>query len=151
MSLLLSAVSTTSTTLGQSTAKPVSATSLFVQLMIGLAVVLGLIWVVSKVVKGRFGANVAKRRAAPLAVIGRQPLGKGIQVAIVKAGAETLVLGVTAHQVTRLGRFEPDSIDVAESSDDLPPAGQPPAGTQPVAFRLQSTIRQLQERTTRRG
>lgn len=154
MSLLLAV--TTSTTTAVSTAKPVSATSLFLQLMLGLAVVLGIIWVVSRVLRGRVGATVGKRRTATLAVLGRQPLGKGVQVAIVKAGAETYLLGVTAHQVTRLARFQPDPDDADEtgsdsgSSDDLPSAGSPPAGMAPVAFRLQSTIRQLQERTTRR-
>lgn len=149
MSFLLAA--TTSTTTAVSTAKPVSATSLFLQLMLGLAVVLGLIWLASKVMRGRMGATVGKRRSAPLAVLGRQPLGKGVQVAIVKAGAETYLLGVTAHQVTRLARFQPDPADADVSSDDLPAAGSPPAGTSPAAFRLQSTIRQLQERTTRRA
>ncbi len=141
---------TTSTTTAVSTAQPVSATSLFLQLMLGLAVVLGLIWVVSRVVRGRVGTTMGKRRSAPLAVLGRQPLGKGVQVAIVKAGAETYLLGVTAHQVTRLARFRPDPADAEESSDDLPAAGSPPAGSAPAAFRLQSTIRQLQERTVRR-
>lgn len=149
MSLLLAA--TTSTTTAVSTAKPVSATSLFLQLMLGLAVVLGLIWVVSRVVRGRMGSTMGKRRLAPLAVLGRQPLGKGVQIAIVKAGAETYLLGVTAHQVTRLARYQPDPAEVEPSSDDLPSAGSPPVGVAPTAFRLQSTIRQLQERTIRRG
>lgn len=149
MSLLLAA--TTSSTTAASTAQPVSATSLFFQLMLGLAVVLGIIWVASRVLRGRVGTTMGKRRAAPLAVLGRQPLGKGVQIAIVKAGTETYLLGVTAHQVTRLDRFHPDPVDGEETSDDLPAAGDPPAGTAPAAFRLQSTIRQWQERTVRRG
>ena len=145
------AVKTTVTTaVATATAKPVSAMSLFFQLMLGLAVVLGLIYIAARILRGRVGATVGKRRSAPLAVLGRQPLGKGVQIAIVKAGAETYLLGITAHQVTRLARFKPDE-DAEQSSDDLPAAGSPPAGSAPVAFRLQSTIRQLQERTTRRG
>lgn len=101
----------------------------------------------------------AKKRVAPLAVIGRQPLGKGVQIAVVRAGAETYLLGVTAHQVTRLARFKPDEFEDAAlaaasgtgSTDDLPPAVGATAGSQlPVPFRLNSTIRQLQERTLRR-
>lgn len=148
MSLLLA--TTTSTTVAASTAQPVSATSLFLQLMLGLAVVLGIIWVVSRVLRGRVGATMVKRRSAPLAVLGRQPLGKGVQIAIVKAGAETYLLGVTAHQVTRLARFRPDPADPDGSSDDLPAAGDPPVGTAPAAFRLQSTLREWQERSVRR-
>lgn len=146
------AVRTTVTTVvSTATAKPVSATSLFFQLMLGLAVVLGLIWVVSRVLRNRVGATVSKRRSAPLAVLGRQPLGKGVHIAIVKAGAETFLLGITAHQVTRLARFKPDPEEAEASSDDLPLAGTPRPGASPAAFRLQSTIRQLQERSTRRS
>lgn len=146
MHLLLS-VTTTTTSSGSSTASSVSATSLLFQLVIGLAVVLAIIWVVSRVLRGRMGMVNAKRRSAPLAVLGRQPLGKGVQIAIVKAGAEMYLLGVTAHQVTRLARFDPGSDEPVEaSSDDLPPAGR----GAPAAFRLQSTVRQLQERTLRR-
>ena len=142
---------TVTTVVSAVTAKPVSAVSLFLQLMLGLAVVLGIIWVASRLLRNRVGASVGKRRSAPLAVLGRQPLGKGVQVAVVKAGSETMVLGVTAHHVTRLGTFEPDMIDAEASSDDLPVAGTPAPGASPAAFRLQSTIRQLQERTTRRA
>lgn len=148
--MLLLAV-TTSTTTPVSTAHPVSATSLFLQLMLGLAVVLAIIWAASRLLRGRIGTTLSKRRSAPLAVLGRQPLGKGVQIAIVKAGAETYLLGVTAHQVTRLARFRPDPAEAEQSSDDLPAAGAPPAGSAPAAFKLQSTIRQLQERTIRRG
>lgn len=151
MSLLQSAVTSTTAVTSAGTAKSVSATSLFFQLMIGLVVILAIIWVASRLLKGRFGGSLAQRRSAPLAVLGRQTLGKGVQIAIVKAGAQTYLLGVTAHQVTRLARFEPESADADASSDDLPAAGDPPPGTQPAAFRLQSTLRQLQERTTRRG
>jgi flagellar biogenesis protein FliO len=150
VSVILSAVTAT-TTVTPGAAKAVSVSSLFLQLMVGLAVVLALIWIAARVVRGRVGVNAGRRHSAALAVLGRQPLGKGVQVAIVKAGAETYLLGVTAHQVTRLARYVPDQLDINESSDDLPPAGTPPPGTSPVAFRLQSTIRQLQQRTTRRG
>lgn len=158
MSLLLVAGlagSTTATTVSKavSTAKPVSVTSLFFQLVIGLAVVLGLIWVASKVARGRIGMTPGKRRGGPLSVVSRQPLGKGVQIAVVRAGAETYLLGVTAHQVTRLARFRPDSTETPDdqSSDDLPAAERAHAAGAPPAFRLQSTIRQLQERTLRRG
>lgn len=140
-----------------STAKPVSVTSLMFQLLLGLGVVLGIIWVAARIMRGRMGIHAAKRKAAPLAVIGRQPLGKGVQVAVVKAGAEMYLLGVTAHQVTRLARYRPDPEDELESTDDLPPAVRAEAGALvPAAFRLQSpfrlqsSIRQLQDRTLRR-
>lgn len=158
-------VQTTSTTVGQTTAttvatsgattaKQVSATGLMFQLVIGLAVVLGIIWVAARVMKGRVGMSSPKKRNAPLAVVGRQPLGKGVQIAVVKAGSEMYLLGVTAHQVTRLARFHPEEIDDLGpgSPDDLPPAvGSAPGSPLPVPFRLQSSIKALQDRTLRRG
>jgi flagellar biogenesis protein FliO len=126
-------------------AKTVSATHLFVQLFIGLGVILGLIFIVGRVLKGRVG--LVRKVAAPLAVVGRQPLGKGVQVAIVKAGTETYLLGVTAHQVTRLGRYNELDPDMPVSTDDLPPAG--PVG--PSGPRWQSALRQVQDRTVRRA
>jgi flagellar biogenesis protein FliO len=146
-------LATTATTAVRSTtgtAKSVSAGSLMFQLVIGLAVVLGLIWVVSKVLRGRTGVVSARKRNAPLAVLGRQPLGKGVQIAIVKAGAETYLVGVTAHQVTRLARFRPDELGL-DSPDDMPPAvGTAPGSPPPSPFRLPSSIRTLQDRTLRR-
>jgi flagellar biogenesis protein FliO len=126
-------------------AKTVSAAHLFLQLFIGLAVILGLIFIVGRVLKGRVG--LVRRVSAPLAVIGRQPLGKGVQVAIVKAGTDTYLLGVTAHQVTRLGRYNEQDPDMPVSTDDLPPAA--PAG--PGGPRWQSALRQIQDRTVRRA
>ncbi|MDE3204241.1 MAG: FliO/MopB family protein [Acidobacteriota bacterium] len=145
------------------TAKPVSATSLLIQLLVGLAVVLALIWVASRVARGRIAKPGVRRRGATLAVVSRQPLGKGVQVAVVKAGREMYLLGVTAHQVTRLARFGPDQAHLFDpgaspgpvilssgSSDDLPPGGLPDLSGAPTPFRLNSTIRQLQEKTLRK-
>ncbi len=159
MHSLLAAASQTST------AQPVSATSLLFQLLIGLAVILGLIWVAARIARGRIGVPGTKRRHSPLAVVSRQPLGKGIQLAVVKAGTEMYLLGVTAHQVTRLARFGPGEADLFDPSsavgqagagrddspDDLPPAGPPGPSGAPMPYRLQCTIRQLQERTLRKG
>lgn len=128
-----------------STAKSVSAGSLFFQLVIALAVILGLIAVMARVMRGRVG-NIRKSNA-PLAVLGRQTLGKGVQVAIVRAGSDTYVLGVTPHQVSRLGRYVEDPATAElTSSDDLPAL---PGGA-PALVRWQSALRQLQERTVRR-
>jgi flagellar biogenesis protein FliO len=149
--------STTATTVATTTAKSVSAGSLMFQMIIGLGVVLALIWFASRVLRGRVSGPGSKKRSAPLAVVGRQPLGKGVQIAIVKAGAEMYLLGVTSQQVTRLGRIKPEELDMTlapagdGSPDDLPPAvsaGSP--GQLPVPFRLQSSIRNLQDRTLRK-
>jgi flagellar biogenesis protein FliO len=145
VSLLLYAAAGTATATTASTAKTVSVTSLFIQLIVALVVIIGLIAVVAKLARGRVGA--LRRTSAPLAVVGRQSLGKGVQVAIVKAGADLFLLGVTQHQVTRICRFNPDQVpETLESPDDLPPAA---AATSSV--RWQSVLRQIQDRTVRRN
>jgi flagellar biogenesis protein FliO len=139
---------------GGSTAKPVSATALIFQFGLGLLVVLALIWVASRIIRGRVSPATLRRRNAPLSVLSRQTLGKGVQLAVVKAGTDTWLLGVTSHQVTRLARFHPEENDAATpttpSSDDLPGAPLAGRGASPVPFSLQSTVRSLQEKTLRR-
>lgn len=167
MSLLLvasSSVATTVTTVASTatTAKSVSAFGLMLKLILGLAVVLGLIWVASRVMRGRVsGTKSVRRRQSPISIIGRQTLGKGVQLAVVKAGAETYLIGVTAQQVTRLARYQPDLMEELEALEASQPGGvaekplslldisSPPAG--PVQASFHSAIRHLQERTVRKS
>lgn len=141
MHLLLTAAGHAAHTTGSTTT--VSAWSLLLQLVIGLAVVLGVIVLIARLMRGRVGA--IRRSSAPLAVVGRVALGKGVQVAIVRAGADTYVLGVTSQHITRIGRFSEEPPDRFASVDDLPPDADP--GTPP---RWQWTLRQLQDKTVRR-
>jgi flagellar biogenesis protein FliO len=125
-------------------AKTVSTSSLFLHLVLALVVVIGVIALASRLLRGRVGG--LRKTTAPLAVLGRQPLGKGVQIAIVRAGTDTYVVGVTSHQVTRLGRFTDPDPGVPVSTDDLPAAA--PAGP---GGALQSAVRHFQERTVRRA
>jgi flagellar biogenesis protein FliO len=71
-----------------------------------------------------------------------------VQVAIVRAGSDTFLLGVTQHQITRISRFNEMTLpETLTSPDDLPPALAAAATGQ----RWQSVIRQIQDRTVRRG
>ena len=95
---------------GSSTAQTVSASSLLVQMVIGLVVVVGLIKVGSRLLAGRAGKAVGPgRRTGPVTVLGRQSLGKGVQVAVVSAADQTYLVGVTQQQVTMLGELVPGS------------------------------------------
>lgn len=136
------------------TAATVSVPSLMLQLLIGLAVVIGLIWVASKVAKGRLARPARSRGASTaLSVISRQTLGKGVHVAVVRIGSETLLLGVTAHQVTRLAEIASD--DAVSIADDQVAASFRPrqltAGQLPSLRPMQGVFRYLQELTTRRA
>jgi flagellar biogenesis protein FliO len=98
------------------TAQSVSASSLLVQMVIGLVVIIALIKVASRLVQGRGGrALSATRRRGSVTVVGRQSLGKGVQVAMVSAGEATYLLGVTQRQVTLLGQLDPE-VDPASAA-----------------------------------
>ncbi len=140
-----------------STSAAVSVPSLVMQLLIGLGVVLALIWVASKVAKGRLAKPARTRGSATtLSVVSRQTLGKGVHVAVVRVGSETLLLGVTAHQVTRLADvpYEEAGGFADEPATEIARSGNPiatVAGKQAVAPLLQGVFRHLQELTIRRA
>lgn len=137
-----------------STAATVSVPSLMLQLAIGLGLVLALIWVASKVAKGRLAKPTRTRApSTALSVLSRQTLGKGVHVAVVRVGSETLVLGVTAHQVTRLADIAGD--DAVSIADEPTAVLARPlhlrAGQLATAGRRQGAFRYLQELTIRRA
>jgi len=107
---VLAAAHHSATTAAHSTssAQTVSASSLLVQMVIGLAVIIALIKVASRILQGRGARALGPgRRQGSVAVVGRQSLGKGVQVAVVAAAEQTYLVGVTQHQVTMLGRLSP--------------------------------------------
>jgi len=108
-------------------AQNVSASSLLVQMVIGLAVIIVLIKVASRLVQGRGGRALAHGpRQAGVSVVGRQSLGKGVQVAMVTAGRQTYLLGVTQRQVTLLGEVDTtEPVVVSVGSTPEPAAGLP--------------------------
>jgi flagellar biogenesis protein FliO len=127
----------------------VSVTGLFVQLVVGLGVVLAIIWVAARVLKGRAGGNLGARRQGALAVLSRQGLAKGVSVALVRAGGQTYLLGVTASQVSKLAKLDPDGL--AEQSIE-PSAGSAEIRPLPgLPSNLVAKIEQLRERTVRRA
>ncbi len=71
-----------------------------------------------------------------------------MQVAIVKAGTDTDLLGVTADQVTRLGRYNEQDPDMPVSTDAFP---RPPRPVRGRAARGVPALRQIQDRTVRRA
>ena len=129
-------------------AHTVSAWSLFGQLLIGLAVILVIILVGSRLLGGK-GRMVlpGARRQAEISVLARQSMGKGASVAVVRAGATVYLLGVTQHQVTRLDTLDPDAQgEPTEGAYDP----SPEAGAARPQAPWGSWVRQLQERSVRR-
>lgn len=143
---------------GSVAAQSVSATSLLVQMVIGLAVIIVLIKVASRFVQSRGGRTVGRRsRPCGITLVGRQSLGKGVQVAMVHTGTQAYLLGVTQHQVTLLGQLDTGDVVPAAGTDadaglQLLRGGDGAAtadgGPLPV---WRSTIEQMRVRTVRRA
>jgi flagellar biogenesis protein FliO len=143
---------------GSTGAQNVSVSSLLVQMVVGLCVIIVLIKLASKFVQGRGGRALARgSRPAGVSVVGRQSLGKGVQVAMVAAGTQTFLLGVTQRQVTLLGQIEGDEVGSAEDDDkasgglQLLRDGDVSALTDGTVPGWKSAIEQMRVRTVRRA
>jgi flagellar biogenesis protein FliO len=138
-----------------STAHTVSAWSLLAQLVIGMAVILCIILVATRFLRGKGRRLVGPgRKGMLISVVARQSMGKGVSVVIVQAGTESYLLGVTQHQVTRLDQLDPESLVEGMTTD-------PSRSTPEVSSRLigdpaepssawGSFVQRLQDRSVRR-
>ncbi|MDR7252825.1 flagellar protein FliO/FliZ [Nocardioides sp. BE266] len=86
---------------------------LMVRLVASLAVVVGLMLLLAKLVGKRYGA----RAGAPVQVLHRQPLSRSASVAVVTVGSRVLVLGTTDQQVSLLTEIDPE--ELADADLDL--------------------------------
>ncbi|MDA8071863.1 MAG: flagellar biosynthetic protein FliO [Actinomycetota bacterium] len=95
-------------------APTVSAGHMLLQLLLGMAVIVGVIVLGTKFARGRrhvlaSGGGPGRRRGL-VQVLGRQPLGKGVSVAVVQVGERAYLLGVTSSGVRRLGETDAQSL-----------------------------------------
>ncbi len=138
-------------------------TELVVRIGFSLAVVLGLLWGLARVLRRPLGAY---RGAGPVAVLDRHQLSRTAAVAVVRLGDRAIVLGVTDQQVnllteTDLEAFEQarpqrrDQLKVGDYDVTLPPAHPVTAprrldGSLLAARTWTATLDFIRERTTRR-
>jgi flagellar biogenesis protein FliO len=97
-----------------STTADVSVGHVFLQMILALGVVVGGVWGVGKMMgrsSRRSGSSAAKRGAAPLTVLSRQSLGKGLAIAAVQWGDREVLVGIAGSTITFLDdpRSDPDS------------------------------------------
>ncbi len=107
VTVLVSAVHRAAThhTTGPSTSADVSVGHVAFQMIVALVVVVGGVWGVGKVMgrsSRRSGSPAAKRGAAPLAVLSRQSLGKGLSLAAVRWGDREVLVGIAGSTITFL-------------------------------------------------
>jgi flagellar protein FliO/FliZ len=79
---------------------------LTIRLIASLAVVVGLMLLLARVVGKRFAA----RPGAPVQVLHRQPLSRSASVTVLTVGQRVLVVGTTEHQVSLLAELDPEEV-----------------------------------------
>ena len=120
---------------------------LVIRLIVSLAIVVGLLLLLSRVVNGRFKG----RSGAAIQVLHRQSLARNSSVAVIAVGGRVLLVGATEHEITLLSELDPDELDLdvvmrqsmsppaASSSQDEPGADAPYGGF-PAGGRLDGSI-----------
>jgi flagellar protein FliO/FliZ len=120
-----------------------------------LLVVMGLMWLLARVVRRPLGG----RGHGPLAVLTRQQLTRGAAVAVVRVADRAMIIGVTDQQVSLLGEADLEAFETHahEKRDHLDlPEAHPEGGRGRLDGSLlspstwSSTVDFLRDRTTRR-
>ena len=87
---------------------------LTVRLIASLAVVVGLMLLLARLVGKRYGT----RAGSPVQVLHRQALSRSASVAVITVAGRVLVVGSTDHQVSLLTELDPDELGEPGSEDE---------------------------------
>jgi flagellar protein FliO/FliZ len=123
-----------------------STLALFGRLILSLGVVIGLMWAVARTMRRRGFGGPSRRPGVHVDVIARRTLGRNSSIAIVRAGSQGLVVGITDHQITKLADADLTEIDL-EAESQWTAAPQGPDGPTPS---WKAMLEQLRDRTARR-
>ncbi len=105
-----------------------SAVLLVIRMIVSLAIVLGVLVVLGRIMHRRYGGQLRKSSGltASIEVIARQSLSRAASVHVVRVGQETLLLGVTDQGVNVLAQG--DTLGHQPAELETGPAAQLPAG-----------------------
>lgn len=125
-----------------------STLALFGRLIVSLGVVIGLMWAAARVIRKRgFGGvgGQTRRPGVQVDIVARRTLGRNASIAVVRAGSQAMVVGITEHQITKLADASLEEIDLqAESQWTASPPG--PDGPTPS---WKAMLDQLRDKTVR--
>lgn len=121
--------------------------ALFARLIFSLAVVIGLMYLAARVMRRRGFGSTAKRPGVHVDIIAKRPLGRNSSIAIVRAGNQGIVVGITDHQITKLADADLTQIDLEAAESQWTAAPQGPDGPTPS---WKAMLEQLRDRTVRR-
>ena len=123
--------------------------ALFARLLVSLGVVIGLMWFAARVVRrrgiGGFG-NPSRGPGVRIDIIARRTLGRNSSIAVVRAGDQGLIVGVTDQQVTKLADADLSDIDLGNAEGQWTAAPQGPDGPTPS---WKAMLEMLRDRTAR--
>ena len=123
-----------------------STLALFGRLIVSLGVVIGLMWLAARTMRRRGFGGPTRRPGVHVDVIARRTLGRNSSIAIVRAGSQGLVVGITDHQITKLADADLEEIDL-EAEGQWTAASPGPDGPTPS---WKAMLEQLRDRTVRR-
>ena len=123
-----------------------STLALFGRLIVSLGVVIGLMWLAARTMRRRGFGGPSRRPGVHVDIIARRTIGRNSSIAIVRAGSQGLVVGITDHQITKLADADLDEIDL-EAEGQRTAAPQGPDGPTPS---WKAMLEQLRDRTVRR-
>lgn len=87
------------------------------RVVLSLSVVLALMWLLARTLRGR----VVARGAGVLELLARVPMTRSSSVAVVRVADQVLVLGVTETQVTVLTVADPEQVRIASATSESAP------------------------------
>jgi len=135
-----------------------STLGLFVRLIVSLGVVITLMVIAARALRGR-GVAVPSKSSAPGAdveVLARKGLSRGTSIAVVRAGGRELVVGVTDNEINLLAEADPASLvepgDPAKSvsTHEGTQWTRPSGGTTPPGPSWKGTLNAMREKTVRK-
>jgi flagellar protein FliO/FliZ len=126
-----------------------STLALFGRLIVSLGVVIGLMWAVARVIRKRgFGGvgGPSRRPGVQVDIVARRTLGRNSSIAVVRAGNQAMVVGITEQRITKLADASLEEIDLpGESQWTASPPG--PDGPTPS---WKAMLEQMRDKTARR-
>ena len=123
--------------------------ALFARLIVSLGFVIGLMWFAARVVRRRGLGGVAGANRKPgvyVDVLARRTLGRNASIAIVRAGNQAMVIGVTDHMVTKLADTDLAAIELETAQSQWTASPQGPPGPTPS---WKAMLDQMRDRTAR--
>jgi flagellar protein FliO/FliZ len=124
--------------------------ALFARLIVSLGVVFGLMWFAARVVRrrgiGGVGGGPNRRPGVQVDVVARRTLGRNASIAVVRAGNQHMVIGVTDHMVTKLADADPADLEIEDMEGQWTAPSPGPTGPTPS---WKAMLDQLRDRTVR--